>query len=81
LRQKRSIEEEEIMEDISFYNPGVDLIEAIRLNMPDTSVILVAPSDSPYVKGLVRPEAGAHKLLFPGKPQLPLSVSGSILKN
>ena len=40
------------MQDISLYNPGVDLIEAIRLNMPDTPVILVAPSDSPYKQGM-----------------------------
>ncbi len=52
------------MEDISFYNPGVDLIEAIRLNMPDTSVILVAPSDSPYMQGLARPEDQTSSDIF-----------------
>jgi DNA-binding winged helix-turn-helix (wHTH) protein len=46
------MKEEEIMQDISLYNPGVDLIEAIRLNMPDTPVILVTPSDSPYKQGM-----------------------------
>ena len=46
-----------MMNDVSFYSPGVDLVEAIRQNMSDTSVILVTPPDSPYVQALRRQEA------------------------
>lgn len=52
------------MEDISFYNPGVDLIEALRQNMPDTSVILVTPPNSPYAQALGRPEAQTASDIF-----------------
>jgi DNA-binding response OmpR family regulator len=44
------------MEDISFYNPRADLIEAIRQNMPGTPVILVTPPDSHYAQALKKQE-------------------------
>lgn len=44
------------MEDISFYNPGADLIEAIRQSMPDRPVILVAPPDPRYAQALRKQE-------------------------
>lgn len=62
------------MEDMSFYNPGADLIEAIRLNMPDTSVILVTPQDSPYVEALSRPEAQVSSDIFENSNYVLLTI-------
>ena len=62
------------MEDMSFYNPGADLIEAIRLNMPDTSVSLVTPQDSPYVEALSRPEAQVSSDIFENSNYVLLTI-------
>ena len=42
------------MEEINISHLGDDLLEALRLNMSDTSVLLVTPSDSPYARDIGR---------------------------
>ncbi len=65
------------MEEISLNNPGVDLIEAIRLNMPDTPVILVTAPNSPYVPALGRPEAQASSDNFKNGNYVLLTIPSS----
>ena len=38
------------MENINFYNPREGIVEALRQKLPDKSVILVTPPDSPYLQ-------------------------------
>jgi two-component system alkaline phosphatase synthesis response regulator PhoP len=66
-----------MMEEISFYNPGVDLIEAIRLNMPDTPVILVTAPNSPYMQALGRPEVQASSDIFENGNYVLLTIPSS----